>query len=98
MLAGLGPATVVVTRGEQGSLGRAGSRPLVEQPAFRVDAVDTTGCGDVYHGAFAVGLARGLDLAGCMRLASGAAALKCRALGGRAALPTAAELDAFLAS
>jgi sulfofructose kinase len=98
MLFALGPTTVVVTRGEKGSLGRAGGGPLVDQPAFPVDAVDTTGCGDVYHGAFAVGLARRLDLAGCMRLAAGAAALKCRALGGRAALPTAAELDAFLAS
>ncbi len=98
LLARLGPATVVVTCGEDGCLGRAGDGLLVKQPAFLVDAVDTTGCGDVYHGAFAVGLARGLDLAGCMRLASAAAALKCRALGGRAALPTSAELDAFLAT
>jgi sulfofructose kinase len=95
-LAALGPTTVVVTLGEEGSIGRAGAGPLVRQPAFPVAAVDTTGCGDVYHGAFAVGLARRLDLAGCMELASAAAALKCRALGGRAALPSAAEIDAFL--
>jgi sugar/nucleoside kinase (ribokinase family) len=92
-----GARLVVVTRGEEGSIGRAAGGPLVIQPAFRVAAVDTTGCGDVYHGAFAVGVARRLDLAGCMELASAAAALKCRGLGGRAALPTAAELDAFLA-
>jgi len=98
LLAGLGPGTVVVTCGEDGCLGRAGDGHLIQQPAFLVDAVDTTGCGDVYHGAYAVGLARRLDLAVCMRLASAAAALKCRALGGRAALPTAAELDAFLAA
>lgn len=96
-LAALGPTTVVVTLGEEGSIGRKDGGPLVRQAAFRVAAVDTTGCGDVYHGAFAVGLARGLDLAGCMQLASAAAALKCRGLGGRAALPTAAELEAFLA-
>lgn len=96
VLAALGPPTVVVTRGEEGSIGRAAGGPLVIQPAFPVAAVDTTGCGDVYHGAFAVGLARRLDLAGCMELASAAAALKCRGLGGRSALPTAAELDAFL--
>jgi sulfofructose kinase len=98
LLAGLGPRTIVVTCGEEGSIGRDGEGRTVRQPAFQVDAVDTTGCGDVYHGAYAVGLARRLDLAGCMRLASAAAALKCRALGGRAALPTAAELDAFLAA
>ena len=97
-LAALGPTTVVVTRGEEGSMGRSGGGAVVEQPAFRVDAVDTTGCGDVYHGAFAVGLARGLDLAGCMRLASAAAALKCRALGGRAGLASAGEVEAFLAA
>ncbi len=97
-LAVLGPTTVVVTRGEDGSIGRTADGPLVTQPAFPVHAVDTTGCGDVYHGAYAVALARRLDLAGCMRLASAAAALKCRALGGRAGLPTAAELDAFLAA
>jgi ribokinase len=97
-LAALGPTTVVVTRGEDGSIGRTTGGPEVSQPAFPVHAVDTTGCGDVYHGAYAVGLARRLDLAGCMRLASAAAALKCRALGGRAGLPTAAQLDAFLAA
>ena len=97
-LAALGPTTVVVTRGEEGSIGRRGDGPVIRQPAFPVDAVDTTGCGDVYHGAFAVGLARRLDLAGCMELASAAAALKCRALGGRAGLPSAGELDAFLAA
>jgi len=95
-LAALGPRWVVVTLGEEGSIGRAGG-PILEQPAFRVDAVDTTGCGDAYHGAFAVGMLRGLDLAGCMELASATAALKCRALGGRDGLPRAGEVDDFLA-
>jgi ribokinase len=95
-LAALGPRDVVVTLGARGSVGRAAGGPLVRQPIFAVDAVDTTGCGDVYHGAYAVGLVRGDDLAGCMELAAAAAALKCRGLGGRAALPTAAELDAFV--
>lgn len=95
-LAALGPASVVVTLGAGGSVGRAAGGPPVRQPIFAVDAVDTTGCGDVYHGAYAVGLVRGADLAGCMEIAAAAAALKCRALGGRAGLPTAGELDAFL--
>jgi sulfofructose kinase len=95
-LAALGPRTAVVTLGEAGSIGRADEGPIIHQRAFPVDAIDTTGCGDVYHGAFAVGLARGADLAGCMAIAAAAAALKCRALGGRAGLASSAELEAFL--
>ncbi|HUS63988.1 MAG TPA: PfkB family carbohydrate kinase [Kofleriaceae bacterium] len=95
-LAALGPRDVVITLGARGSIGRAAGGPIVRQPIFAVDAVDTTGCGDVYHGAYAVALLRGLDLAACMRMSAGAAALKCRALGGRSALPTSAELDALL--
>ena len=98
-LAALGPAAVVITLGEEGAIGRLG-RPAagapVRQPAFPALVVDTTGCGDAYHGAFAAGMVRGLDLAGCMELAAATAALKCRAPGGRAGLPDRAEVDAFL--
>ena len=97
-LAALGPAAVVITLGEAGAIGRA-CRPageVIRLPAFAVEVVDTTGCGDAYHGAFAAGMRRGLDLAGCMELAAATAALKCRAPGGRAGLPDRAEVDAFL--
>lgn len=56
-------------------------------PAFRVDVVDTTGAGDVFHGAFAYGLSQGWDARQCAAFASAAAALKCRRLGGRAGIP-----------
>ena len=62
----------------------------------RVEVVDTTGCGDVFHGAFAFGLARGWDVARNARFASATAALKCRALGGRTGIPTYGEVVAFL--
>lgn len=72
-----------------------------EQAAFTLNAVDTTGAGDAFHGAFAWALASGAsdsaaDLADCARIASAVAALKCRRLGARAGLPTRAELDEFL--
>ncbi|MEQ1577526.1 MAG: PfkB family carbohydrate kinase [Hyphomicrobium sp.] len=66
------------------------------QEAYPVEAADTTGAGDAFHGAFALGLTWGLDDAGCARIASAVAALKCRRLGARAGLPTAAEVSVFL--
>ena len=65
-------------------------------PAFSVEVVDTTGCGDVFHGAFTYGLAQGWDVARNARFASAVAALKCRALGGRTGIPSRAEVEAFL--
>ena len=65
-------------------------------PAFPIEAVDTLGAGDVFHGAFALALAEGQNEEGALRFASGAAALKCTKFGGRSGSPTRAELDAFL--
>jgi sulfofructose kinase len=85
-----------VTRGAGGYSWRSGDGPVEHQEAFAVDVVDTTGAGDAFHGAFALALAHGLPDADCARIASAAAALKCRRLGARSGLPTAAELDAYL--
>jgi sulfofructose kinase len=93
----LGPTTAVVTLGEAGSRGRTRAGDTVDQPAFAVEVVDTTGCGDVYHGAYAVALGEGKPLLECMRYASAAASLAARGLGGRAALPTPSEVAALLA-
>ncbi len=65
--------------------------------SFRVDAVDTLGAGDVFHGAFALALAEGRDEAGAMHFAAAAAALKCTRFGGITGAPTRAEVDALLA-
>ena len=86
---------VIVTRGEKGC---AGSCPEgdFELPAFAVEVVDTTGCGDTFHGALALALARGRDVVSAARFASGAAALCATKLGGRAGIPTAEQLRQFL--
>jgi sugar/nucleoside kinase (ribokinase family) len=86
---------VIITRGEKGCVGlcNAGNFAL---PAFPVDVVDTTGCGDTFHGAFALALARGQAVVPAARFASGAAALCATQLGGRAGIPTAAQLEQFL--
>ncbi len=86
---------VIITRGEKGCVGstQAGDFAL---PAFYVDVVDTTGCGDTFHGAFALALARGQAVVPAARFASGAAALCATQVGGRAGIPTAAQLEQFL--
>lgn len=89
----MGPRSVVITMGTGGSVGLSGDK-LVRQQAYEVEAVDTTGAGDVYRGAFTAALVRGYSFERCMQLASAAAALKCRSLGGRAGV---AELDEVLA-
>ncbi len=90
-----GGKVAVVTGGVRGShaVWAGGS---LRQPAYRAPIVDTTGCGDVYHGAFALGLARGWELERVLPFASAVAALKCRKLGGRDGIPTGPEVDAFL--
>jgi sugar/nucleoside kinase (ribokinase family) len=96
-LAALGARFPVVTLGERGALGGAGERP-VASPAFEVEVRDTTGAGDVFHGAFIVGVLEGCGGEQALRLANAAAGMNCRALGAQGGLPTRAELDAFLRS
>jgi sulfofructose kinase len=93
-------AAVVVTEGAEGSWYVSAELPggARHQEAFRVEAVDTTGCGDVFHGAYAAGLAQGLGLAERVRLASAAAAIKATHPGGQKGIPTRAEVEAFLRS
>jgi sugar/nucleoside kinase (ribokinase family) len=91
---GAGRARIaVVTHGARGA--RAWCEgSLLDQPAIAVDAIDTTGAGDVFRGAFAWALLRGAPAARVLALAATAAALACRGRGAQGALPTAAEVEA----
>jgi len=73
-----------------------GSSEIKHQPAFRVQTVDTTGCGDVFHGAYAAGIAWGWDIPKCIEFASATAALKATKPGGRAGIPDKATVEKFL--
>jgi len=64
--------------------------------AFAVDVVDTTAAGDVFHGAFTLALAEGLDEREGFRFAAAAAALKCIQLGARVGIPDRRAVDDFL--
>lgn len=87
--------TVVVTAGETGAFCRTSEQDFY-QPAFPVEVVDTTGAGDVFHGAFMAGLIEQWPLPKILEFSAAAAAMKCRGLGGRAMIPTRKELLAFL--
>jgi ribokinase len=88
---------VIVTHGARGvSLHRAG-HPEHRQAAFAADVVDTTGAGDAFNGALAWSLAEGRALEDAVRLAAAAGALATRAVGARAALPSAQEVVALAA-
>ena len=64
--------------------------------AFKIEAVDTLGAGDTFHGAFTVRLVETNDPVESMRFAAAAAALKCLRFGGLMGAPTRAEVDTFL--
>lgn len=83
-----GPAQVVITQGAGGSVGVGMDRgEIIHQPAFHVKAVDTTGAGDVYHGAYIYRFLEGAEIAECMKFASAAAAYKCTVSGNRRGVP-----------
>jgi sulfofructose kinase len=72
------------------------SGELRHLPAFKVDAIDSLGAGDAFHGAFTQALVEGRALRDMLRFASATAALKCTRFGGASAAPTRADVDAFL--
>jgi ribokinase len=88
---------VAVTGGAAGAeAATAGGRITV--PAFPVTPLDTTGAGDCWCGVLVAGLDRGLAPEAAMRRAAAAAAIACTRPGAAAAMPTAAETEALLAT
>lgn len=96
LLAEQGAQVVTITRGRKGSVSLDQEGRLLVQPAFPVDVVDTTGCGDVFHGGYIYGLLQAWPLAQTVRFAAACAALKTRRMGGRSAIPRLCEVDALL--
>ena len=90
-------ALAAVTCGAQGCWFQVDEASGVQyQPAFEVNVVDTTGCGDVFHGAYAAALAQGMVASQRIRFASAAAALKATQRGGQAGAPTRHAVEMFL--
>lgn len=91
VLAGDGRRAVVITLGERGAYLRGSGQGYV--PAPRVDVIDTTGAGDAFCGALAVGLANGRELADAARFAAIAGALACTRHGAEPSMPTINEVE-----
>jgi sugar/nucleoside kinase (ribokinase family) len=84
-----------VTLGSGGAVFVEGDQP-VRTRAFEVPVRDTTGAGDVFHGAFIFGILNQWDLEKTTRFAHAAAAMKCRELGARRGIPRLEEIEEFL--
>ncbi len=91
-----GVENVLITLGSRGVYVSDGKRAEII-PAFRVNAVDTTGAGDAFNGGFLAALSEGKDLWESARFAQGLAALSVQKIGTTPAMPTREEIDAFLA-
>ena len=92
----MGPTYTGVTLGAEGAVGLDGDDFFFIPPFYAGPVVDTTGAGDVFHGALDVAILQGWDFRKCMTFAAAVAAIKCTTLGGRAFIPTFAEALAFL--
>ena len=82
-----GPKTSTVTLGPRGAFGCDG-REEIFSPSIHVEAIDTTGAGDIFHAGFLYALLEGLPFREVLAFANTAAGLSCREMGGRAAIPT----------
>ncbi|MBN2254534.1 MAG: sugar kinase [Deltaproteobacteria bacterium] len=87
----LGPRVAAVTLGSRGCVA-VYNGTVIKQPAYPVAAVDTTGCGDVFHGGFIYGLTRNWDMKKCFDCAAWAAAQVSLRIGGRDGIPTLTEM------
>lgn len=90
-----GMKVAAMTLGAHGALARAEGR-YHYSPGFIVDCVDTTGAGDVFHGAFCYAVLRGMGLPGSLEFSNAMAALNCTRLGARGGIATAPEARALM--
>lgn len=91
-----GMKVAAMTLGSFGSIARMDGK-FCYSPAFVVNCVDTTGAGDVFHGAFCYGVLEGLSLRDTLDLSNAMAALNCNAIGARGGIQDLAAAKALMA-
>ena len=90
-----GPEIVIFTFGKNGSLGICGKETFY-QPAMDVEIKDTTGAGDVFHGAFDVAYLEGMTVTDAAKFATAVSTIKCTGIGGRTGIPSRKNVDTYL--
>jgi len=93
-LRSLTAAPLIVTRGALGALALEGD-DLIDVPGIAVDAIDTTGAGDVFRAGFITALLEGRGLPDCLRFANAAAAASCEQSGAMGGIPDRARVEAL---
>lgn len=92
------PQIVVATQGESGGIWTVDGINIERYAPYFVPVVDTTGAGDVFHGALIYARKQGLEWDKSLSFASAVAGLKCRELGGRTGIPSLEETLTFINS
>ena len=96
-----GPRQVIITAGVHGCWywdGTSLAKGPIHQPAMPTEVVDTTGAGDVFHGAYLYAYLQGWPARRSLAFAAATASLKCQVLGGRAGIPTRQQVDKTLSN
>lgn len=94
-LRALNAGPLIVTRGAQGALALDGDA-VIDAPGFAIEAVDTTGAGDIFRAGFITALLEGQPLKDALRFANAAAASSCTRQGAMASVPSRADVDRML--
>ena len=89
------PEFVIITQGSKGGFIYDG-KTFTDYPAYKVDAVDSNGAGDVFHGAFVAAYVKGMNTVQSAYFASAVSALKCTKVGARLGVPGYDETIQFL--
>lgn len=89
-----GMRVAAMTLGAHGALARSGGR-FYYSPGFVVECIDTTGAGDVFHGAFCYAVLQGMSLEETLEFSNAMAAMNCRALGARGGIANFDEAIVF---
>lgn len=90
-----GMRMAAMTLGDRGALALYQGRWFYSS-AFEVACADTTGAGDVFHGAFCYAILEGMPMASALEFSNAAAAVNCTAIGARGHVPLRAEIDSIL--
>jgi sulfofructose kinase len=91
-----GMRVATMTLGAEGALARVGGE-FIQVPGYRVNCVDTTGAGDVFHGAFCYSVLNEMSISEALQFSCAMAALNCTKLGARGGIATAEEARKLMA-